>query len=190
MAVNGVDFISKSKSGFNVHNAYQSEPAAASSRSPNSQHGRFRDQSQRGGSGGQRRHLTSLQCIDQIKEALQLQKRKKNMIFFHLHFKFVNFYQSSNDYVKCYFVIFFVHNTRTIDFQIYNIHNFLLKQSRFFFFFSGYTTAQLHGEHNLPGPPPLTRKKEFCFLFFLQNKQNKEHAHAETHTTTTNATQG
>lgn len=27
------------------------------------------------------------------------------------------------------------------------------------------------------------------FYFFLQNKQNIEHAHAETHTTTTNATQ-
>lgn len=34
--------------------------------------------------------FTSLQCIDQIKEALQLQKRK-NMIFFLLHFRFVNF---------------------------------------------------------------------------------------------------
>lgn len=34
--------------------------------------------------------FTSLQCIDQIKEALQLQKRKKHD-FFLLHFRFVNF---------------------------------------------------------------------------------------------------
>lgn len=33
--------------------------------------------------------FTSLQCIDQIKEALQLQKRKKHDFF--LHFRFVNF---------------------------------------------------------------------------------------------------
>lgn len=104
------------------------------------------------------------------------------MIFFHLHFKFVNFYQSSNDYVKCYFVIFFVHNTRTIDFQIYNIHNFLLKQSRVIFFFSGYTTAQLHGEHRLQVHRLWPERGSFVSFFFFYKTNRTKNTHTQKHT--------
>lgn len=37
--------------------------------------------------------------------------------------------------IKCYVVILVVHNTRTTNFKIDHIHDFLLKQSRFFCYF-------------------------------------------------------
>lgn len=97
-----------------------------------------------------------------------------------------------------FFVIFFVHNTHTIDFKIYNIHNFSLKQSRVFvfllFFFSFFLVIQPHNfmVNTACRFTDRDRKEGSSFLsfFFLQNKQNKEHAHAEKHTTRTNATQG
>lgn len=105
-------------------------------------------------------------------------KRKKHD-FFLLHFRFVNFISHQMITLNVFFNIFFVHNAHTIDFKIYNIHNFSLKQSRIFFF-SGYTTAQLHGEHSLQVHHPWPEKGRF-FSFFLQNKQTKN-THTQKHT--------
>lgn len=88
-----------------------------------------------------------------------------------------------------FFVIFFVHNTHTIDFKIYNIHNFSLKQSRvfvflfFFFLFSGYTTAQLHGEHSLQVHRPWPERGKFFSFFFFFTKQTEQRTRTrrETH---------
>lgn len=133
----------------------------------------------RGKKGRTTETFVSLQCIDQIKEALQLQKRKKHD-FFLLHFRFVNFYQSSNDYIKCFFNILFVHNTHTIDFKIYNIHNFSLKQSRFFFFFSSLYNRTTLWWTQFAGSPPMTGKREIFFFFYKTNRTKNTHTQKRT----------
>lgn len=104
-------------------------------------------------------------------------KRKKHD-FFLLHFRFVNFISHQMITLNVFFNIFFVHNAHTIDFKIYNIHNFSLNQSRVFFFFSGYTTARLHGEHSLlAGSPPVPAKREFFFFYFYKTKNTHTQKH-------------
>lgn len=75
------------------------------------------------------------------------------------------------------FVIFFVHNTHTIDFKIYNIHNFSLKQSRVLFFF---LVIQPHKWTQLAGSPLVTGKREI-FLFFFYKTEQRTRTRRNTH---------
>lgn len=64
-------------------------------------------------------------------------------------------------------VIFFVHNTHTIDFKIYNIHNFAkTKQGSFFFWLYNHTS-----EHSLQVHHSWLERGRFFFFFFYKTEQ-------------------
>lgn len=88
-----------------------------------------------------------------------------------------------------FFVIFFVHNTHTIDFKIYNIHNFSLKQSRvfvflfFFFPFFWLYNRTTSWWTQLAGSPTVTGKREvlfFLFFFYKTNRTKNTHTQRNT----------
>lgn len=79
--------------------------------------------------------------------------------------------------------IFFVHNAHTVDFEIYNIHSFSLKQSRvFFFFFLGIRPHSL--TVNVACRFTVRDQKEggFFFFFFFYKTNGTKNTHTQKHT--------
>lgn len=136
--------------------------------------------------------FTSLQCIDQIKEALQLQKRKKHD-FFLLHFRFVNFI--SHQMITLNVFLYSLSITHTQQILKFITSTIFAKTKQGYFFYLNFFVLVIQPHNFMVNTAcrfTTRNRKEgrgFFFYFFLQNKQNIEHAHAETHTTTTNATQ-
>lgn len=110
--------------------------------------------------GGTAETGASLQCIDQIKEALQLQKGK-NMIFF-LHIRFVNFLSHKIITLNVFLYSLSITHTHS-NFKINNIHNLSLKQSRFFF-----GVMRLHEQMQLV---VACRDLRGAFLFFYKTNR-------------------
>lgn len=106
--------------------------------------------------GGTAETGASLQCIDQIKEALQLQKGK-NMIFF-LHIRFVNFLSHKMITLNVFLYSLSITHTHS-NFKINNIHNLSLKQSRFFF-----GVMRPHEQMQLVELPVVTSEGHFSFF--------------------------
>lgn len=122
--------------------------------------------------GGTAETGASLQCIDQIKEALQLQKGK-NMIFF-LHIRFVNFLSHKIITLNVFLYSLSIRHTHThtpSNFKINNIHNLSLKQSRFFF-----GVMRPHEQKQLI---VACRDLRGAFLFF--SKKTEQRTHGDTH---------
>lgn len=121
--------------------------------------------------GGTAETGASLQCIDQIKEALQLQKGK-NMIFF-LHIRFVNFLSHKMITLNVFLYSLSITHTHThSNFKINNIHNLSLKQSRFFF-----GVMRPHEQMQLVELPVVTSEGHFSFF----TKQTEQRTHGDTH---------
>lgn len=79
--------------------------------------------------------------------------------------------------------IFFVHNAHTVDFEIYNIHSFSLKQSRVFFvFFLGIRPHSL--TVNVACRFTVRDQKEggfFFFFFFIKQTEQRTRTRRNTH---------